>query len=69
MFAYKIRWPLVWCLLQWWGVMVVAKKHSDKESRQNKERAQKQLQGSKYIKQEQSKRNNDYLSGKQNSKK
>jgi hypothetical protein len=37
--------------------MVVAKEHSIRNSQGNKGRAQKQLQGFKYIKQEQSKRN------------
>jgi hypothetical protein len=46
--------------------MVVARFALIRNSQGNKGRAQKQLQGFKYIKREQSKRKLDYLSKKQN---
>jgi hypothetical protein len=49
--------------------MVVARLALKRNSQGNKERAQKQLQGFKYIEQEQSKGKLYYFSEKQNSKK
>jgi hypothetical protein len=48
--------------------MVVAKEHSDKEFTGERRKSTETITF-KYIKQEQSNRNNEYLSGKQNSKK